>query len=159
MRLIIKTSENILANLFYLIALLNATSLTARPEFFNVYNKLPNVIEYLFSNQIQVQSKVSDGIIFERRHPAQGGIAEKGIEELLQYLLKKYDSRFSEGVSAYWTLQISLARNKNNGSKWYSYANSLPDGIQTIKIKRPVNWLEQWVRGWTPVEEKKVIVY
>jgi len=144
-------------HLLVLLALLNATSLIAGPEFYNVLEKLPNMLDYLVSNQLQTQSKVSGGIIYERRHP--GGEAEKGFEELLQYTLKKYDSRFSEGVSAYWTVQIMMARVKAIGSKWYSYAKNLPDGIQTIKIKRPVNWLEQWVRGWSSVEEKKVLVY
>ena len=152
----IKTSSNILAHLFYVIALLNATSLTATPEFHNVFEKTPSMNEYLLRNQIQTQSKVSGGIIYERRHP--GGKAEEGFEELLQYTLKKYDSRFSEGVSAYWTLQIRMAR-AVEGSKWHSYAKSLPYGIQTIKIKPPINWLELWVRGWGSVEEKKVLVY
>ena len=152
----IKISGNILACLFHVIALLNATSLTATPDFHNVLLKSPNMNKYLFENQYQPQSKVSGGVFYERRHP--GGIAEKGFAEVLQETLQKYDSRFSEGVNAYWTVAINLARILE-GSKWHSYAMSLPVGIQTIKTKRPKHWTEERVRSWTDVEEFKVIVY
>ena len=111
---------------------------------------------YLYNNQIQQESKVSDGVIYTRAHP--GGKVEKGFEEVLQETLKIYDSRFSQGVSAYWTFQIRLAREKS-GSKWHSFAKSLPCGIQTIKMRTPATWLYQRVTRWSDVGERKVIVY
>ena len=139
-----------------MIALLNVTSLIALPEFHDVLKKSPDMYSYLLSNQIQMESEVSDGVIYERQHP--GGDAEKGFNQVLQEALKKYDSRFSEGVSAYWTFQIRIAR-ETPGSKWHSYAKSLPYGIQTIKRKVPLHWFEERVHKWSPVWERKVIVY
>ena len=111
---------------------------------------------YLYEDQIQPESKVSDGVIYSRSHP--GGKADDGFGEVLQETLKKYDSRFSQGVNAYWTFQIRLAR-VNSGSKWHSYAKSLPSGIQTIKRRTPARWMAERVVGWSDVAEKKVIVY
>ena len=111
---------------------------------------------YLYEDQIQPESKVSDGVIYSRTHP--GGRADNGFGEVLQDLLKRYDYRFSDGVDAYWTFQIRLAR-VNSGSKWHSYAKSLPSGIQTIKRRTPSRWFAERVVGWSDVAEKKVIVY
>jgi len=135
---------------------LNATSLTAVPEFHNVLLKSPSMAEYLYENQIQEESKVSNGVIYIRTHP--GGVADDGFAQSLQETLKKYDSRFSQGVSAYWTFQIKLAREKS-GSKWHSYAKSLPGGIQTIKRRAPTGWRGERVTSWTGVRNVKVIVY
>ena len=114
------------------------------------------MINYLYENQIQPQSKVSDGVIYTRTHP--DGTVENGFAEVLQETLKKYDVRFSQGVSAYWTVQIRIAR-KVSGSKWHSYAKSLPTGIQTIKRRKPTNWMGQRVVAWSDVADMKVIVY
>ena len=131
-------------------------SLTDAPEFHNVLIKSPSMANYLYNNQIQPESKVSDGVIYSRTHP--GGEADNGFGEVLQETLKKYDSRFSQGVNAYWTFQIRLAR-VNSGSKWHSYAKSLPSGIQTIKRRTPSRWFAERVVGWLDVAEMKVIVY
>ena len=111
---------------------------------------------YLYHNQVQTGSKVSDGVLYTYQHP--GGQAEQGFGEVLQEASKKYDSRFSQGVSAYWTFQIKIART-NSPSKWHSYAKSLPVGIQTIKRRRPTHWLGTGVTSWSDVHEFKVIVY
>ena len=112
--------------------------------------------KYLYENQIQPQSKVSDGVIYTRMH--RGGMVETGFAEVLQETLKKYDLRFSQGVSAYWTVAIRIAR-RNSGSKWHSYAWGLPVGVQTIKVKTPKHWFAERVRSWLDVKEKKVLVY
>ena len=126
------------------------------PEFHDVLQKSPNMAKYLYENQIQLESKVSDGVIYTRMH--RGGMVETGFAEVLQETLKKYDLRFSQGVSAYWTFQIRIAR-KNSGSKWHSYAKSLPSGIQTIKRRKPTGWMGERVTSWSDVAERKVIVY
>jgi len=131
----------------------------AVPEFHDVLEKSPNMAKYLYENQIQLESKVSDGVIYTRMH--RGGMVETGFAEVLQETLKKYDLRFSQGVSAYWTFQIRIAR-KNKGSKFHSYAKSLPTGIQTIKRRLPTSWMGgsgDMVFTWSDVAEKKVIVY
>merc|ERR1719430_899572 len=61
---------------------LNATSLTAVPEFHDVLIKSPNMANYLYEDQIQSESKVSDGVIYSRSHP--GGKADDGFGEVLQ---------------------------------------------------------------------------
>jgi len=143
--------------LLVLLASLNVTCLIATPEFHNVLKNSPDMYSYLLSNQIQMESEVKDGVLYERQHP--DGQAEKGFSQVLQETLKKYDSRFSEpGVSAYWTFQIRIAR-EQPGSKWHSYAKSLPLGIQTIKRRVPKLWFEERVMNWNPVWERKVIVY
>ena len=146
-----------------MIASLNVASLTAepQPEFHNVLQKSTSMAKFLYINQIQLESKVSDGVLYERQHT--GGLAEAGFAQVLQETLPKYDSRFSQGVNGYWTFQIKLAR-ANSGSKWHSFAKSLPDGIQTIKRRRPTKWKtmangDTWVEKWTDVKEFKVIVY
>ena len=137
-------------------------SLSAAPYFHNVLIKSPNMANYLYEDQIQPESKVSDGVIYSRTHP--GGRADNGFGEVLQDLLKRYDYRFSQGpqnsqgLDAYWTFQIRLAR-VNSGSKWHSYAKSLPSGIQTIKRRIPTKWFAERVVGWLDVAEMKVIVY
>ena len=127
------------------------------PEFLNVLYESPSMMDYLYNNQIQRDSKVSDGVIYERRHP--GGQADLGFEQLLQETMTKFDSRFSQGVSPYWTFQITLAR-KNSGSKWHNYANSLPAGIQTIRWRKPIKWATSLTQiTWSDVRTTKVIVY
>ena len=127
------------------------------PEFFDVLYESPSMRDYLYNNQIQRDSKVSDGVIYERRHP--GGQADLGFEQVLQEIMTKYDSRFSQGVSPYWTFQIRLAR-MNSGSKWHNYANSLPAGIQTIRWRKPIKWATSLTQiTWSDVRTTKVIVY
>ena len=158
---IIKTSGNILVFLFHGIAVLDDTSVTATPEIYIAVEKFTKkgpMREYLYDNQIQQEAQVKDGVIYERRHPGDGGKGEEGFEELLQETFKLYDTRFSEGVSAYWTVAIRIAR-RNPGSKWHSYAKKLPIGVQTIKVKTPKHWFSERVRSWLDVKEKKVLVY
>ncbi|ROS00268.1 hypothetical protein EDC56_2906 [Sinobacterium caligoides] len=140
----------------FVVSLFAANSVVANPSFHNALQNSPNMANYLYSNQIQQESKVSDGVFYSRQHP--GAKAENGFAEVLQETLKKYDDRFSQGVSAYWTFQIRLAR-KNSGSKWHSYAKSLPTGVQTIKRRIPVKWMGERVTSWSDVREMKVIVY
>lgn len=126
------------------------------PGFHEVFLKCPSMATYLYSNQIQHESKVDGGVIYTRMHP--GGDAESGFAEVLAATMPKFDQRFSEGVNAYWTLHIRLART-NSGSKWHSYAKGLPTGIQTIKRKTPTSWMGERVTGWSSVHSFKVIVY
>ena len=115
--------------------------------------------KHFLANQHDSQSKMSDGVMYLANH--RSGAAENVIAEVLQETLKKYDSRFSQGVSAYWTFQIRIAR-KNKESKYHSYAKSLPTGIQTIKRSVPKDVMGSSgdkVFTWHDVAEKKVIVY
>ena len=112
--------------------------------------------DYFFGNQIHSQSKVIDGVIYLTNH--RNGMAEAVIDQVLQETLKMYDSRFSQGVSAYWTFHIRIAR-KSSGSNFHSYAKSLPTGIQTIKRRLPTTWMGETVLTWSDVAEMKVIVY
>ena len=115
--------------------------------------------KHFLANQHDSQSKMSDGVMYLANH--RSGAAENVIAEVLQETLKKYDSRFSQGVSAYWTFQIRIAR-KNKQSKFHSYAKSLPTGIQTIKRSVPKDVMGgsgDKVFTWHDVAEKKVIVY
>ena len=144
-----------------MIAVLDDTSVTETPEIYIAVEKFTKkgpIRDYLYDNQIQQEAEVKDGVIYERRHPADGGKAEKGIAEILQETFKLYDTRFSEGVSAYWTVAIRIAR-RNSGSKWHSYAKRLPVGVQTVKVKTPKHWFAERVRTWLDVKEKKVLVY
>merc|ERR1712198_511459 len=66
-----------------------------------------------------------------------------GLKESLRLFcktLKTHDVRFTQGVDAYWTLQIWVAR-KNRRSNFHSYAKNLPTGIQTIKVRLPTAWM------------------
>ena len=158
---IIETSVYILVFLFHVIAVLDDTSVTETPEIYIAVEKFTKkgpIRDYLYDNQIQQEAEVKDGVIYERRHPAHGGKSEEGIAEILQETFKLYDTRFSEGVSAYWTVAIRIAR-RNSGSKWHSYAWGLPVGVQTIKVKTPKHWFSERVRSWLDVKEKKVLVY
>lgn len=114
------------------------------------------MVKFLYSNQIQDESKVENGVFYSRDHP--GGEMEAAFSRLLQAAMGSYDSRFKEGVSAYWTVSIRLAR-RNPGSKWYSYAITLPEGIQTIKRRKPTSWMYERVTGWSDVASFKVLVY
>ena len=138
-----------------MIALHNVKSLIAEPEFHNVLKNRLHMYDHLLRNRLHEQSDFKGGVIYERRH--HGGKIEKAFAEVLQETLQKYDSRFAEGVSAYWTFQIRIARFQN--SKWRTYAKSLPRGIRTIKIRYPALWQSEQVMGWTAVKERKVIVY
>jgi len=102
------------------------------------------------------QAKVSGGVIYLPNHLSGG--AERVIETLLQETLETHDVRFTQGVDAYWTLQIWLAR-KNRRSNFHSYAKNLPTGIQTIKMRLPTAWMGTTVLTWSKVAEKRVIVY
>ena len=126
------------------------------PEFHNVLHNSPSMRDYLYNNQIQRESKVSGGVIYDRRQP--GGQAEAGFEQVLQETMTKYDSRFSQGVSPYWTFQIRIAR-MNSGSKWHYYAKGLPAGIQTIRWRKPIKWETYFSSTWSDVRTTKVIVY
>jgi hypothetical protein len=130
--------------------------LIAEPAFHQVLTSSPNMASYLYSNQIQQESKVENGVIYTRQHP--GAEAENGFAQVLQATLPKFDSRFAQGISAYWTVQIRLAR-KNPKSKWHNYAKNLPTGIQTIKRRIPTNWMSERVTGWSDVRSFKVLVY
>lgn len=126
------------------------------PAFHEVLKASPHVASYMYSNQIQMESKVSGGVIYTRQHP--GAEAESGFGELICKVMPKYDSHFSQGVSVYWTFQIRLAH-VNSGSKWHTYAKGLPTGIQTITRKSPTHWSSQRVTGWSSARSFKVIVY
>ena len=130
--------------------------IASHPEFETVFENSPSMRDYLYNNQYQQESDVINGVIYENRHS--GGLVENGFDQVLQETMKKFDSRFSQGVSPYWTLQIRIAR-KNIGSKWHHYANSLPVGIQTIKWRKPKKWLGRRVMAWSDVQTSKVIVY
>ncbi len=131
-------------------------SVYAEPAFHDVLVKSSSMANFMYSNQIQQESKVSGGVIYTRQHP--GGLAESGFGQVLGTVLPKYDERFSQGVSAYWTFQIRLAR-KNPKSKWHEYAKNLPTGIQTIKRKKPDRWMGERVTTWSDTREFKVLVY
>lgn len=126
------------------------------PSFHDVLVNSPSMASYLYNNQIQMESKVSAGVLYSRMHP--GAEAESGFGQVLAATMPKFDSRFADGVSAYWTFAIRLAR-VNSGSKWHSYAKGLPTGIQTIQRKAPTNWSSQRVTGWSDTRSFKVIVY
>ena len=96
------------------------------PAFHTVLKNSPDMASYLYSNQIQQESKVENGVIYTRQHP--GAKPENGFAEVLATTMPKFDSRFSQDVNPYWTFQIRLAR-KNSGSKWHNYAKSLPTGM------------------------------
>ena len=115
------------------------------------------MMEYIFDNQLWRGSAVSNGVFHTYQHP--GAKVERGFEEVLQEAVKQYDSwTFPQDVNAYWTFQIRLAR-RNSHSKWHSYAKTLPVGIQTIKIRKPKNWMGTLVTKWNDVKEVKVIIY
>jgi len=114
--------------------------------------------DHFYGDQNRRTSKVSDGVIYLDNGSSANFKTEGVIAELLQDTLKMVDSRFSQGVNAYWTFHIRLAR-KNSGSKFHSYAKSLPTGIQTIKTRQPFRWMGSKVLSWSGVSEKKVIVY
>jgi len=141
-----------------LILCLQADSLlgVAVPEFHNFFVKNQNIANYFYGNHQHAECKVEDGVIYLPNHSSNE--AEKIIGEILQETLKPYDSRFSQGVSAYWTLHIKVAR-RNRASPLHSYAKSLPTGIQTIKRRLPAVWMGLTVMDWSDVAEKKVIVY
>jgi len=141
-----------------LILCLQADSLlgVAVPEFHNFLND--QLADHFYGDQSRRTSKVSDGVIYLDNGSSANVKTEGVIAELLQDTLKMVDSRFSQGVNAYWTFHIRLAR-KNSGSKFHSYAKSLPTGIQTIKRRLPTRWLGSKVLAWSGVSEKKVIVY
>ena len=126
------------------------------PEFHNFLND--QLADHFYGDQSRRTSKVSDGVIYLDNGSSANVKTEGVIAELLQDTLKMVDSRFSQGVNAYWTFHIRLAR-KNSGSKFHSYAKSLPTGIQTIKRRLPTRWLGSKVLAWSGVSEKKVIVY
>ena len=128
----------------------------AEPAFHDVLKNSSNMASYLYSNQIQQESKVEGGVIYTRQHP--GAKAENGFAQVLAATMPKFDARFSQGVNPYWTFQIRLAR-VNSGSKWHNYAKNLPTGIQTIKRRVPTSWMSERVTGWSSVREFKVIVY
>jgi len=137
------------------IVLLNVKTLNAEPEFHNVLKNSPHLYDRLLRNQLHEQADEKDGILYERRLP--GGKVEKTLEEVLQETLQKYDSRFAEGVSAYWTFQIRIAR--FNSGEWRTYAKSLPRGIQTIKVRYSALWQSERTMGWTGIKKIKVLVY
>ena len=138
-------------------ALLFSTTVFAEPAFHELLSNSPQMANYMYSNQIQQESKVENGIIYTRQHP--GAMAENGFGQVLQTSIKKYDSRFAtDGLSAYWTFQIRLAR-KNSKSKWHNYAKSLPTGVQTIKRRSPTHWMGERVTSWSSSKEFKVFVY
>ena len=127
------------------------------PGFHYLLRNSPNMMEYIFENQLWKGSVVSNGVFHTYQHP--GAKVERGFEEVLQEAVKQYDSwTFPQDVNAYWTFQIRLAR-RNSDSKWHSYAKTLPVGIQTIKIRKPKNWVGTTVTKWKDVKEVKVIVY
>ena len=138
----------------------HGVSLNARsdvPGFHYLLRNSPNMMEYIFENQLWKGSVVSNGVFHTYQHP--GGKVERGFEEVLQEAVKQYDSwTFPQDVNAYWTFQIRLAR-RNSDSKWHSYAKTLPVGIQTIKIRKPKNWMGTLVTKWNDVKEVKVIIY
>ena len=138
------------------LALCFSGSVSAEPAFHDVLKNSRNMASYLYSNQIQQESKVEGGVIYTRQHP--GGDVENGFAEVLAVTMPKFDARFAQGISPYWTFKIRLAR-KNTKSKWHSYAKNLPTGIQTIKRRVPTNWMSERVTGWSGVKEFKVIVY
>merc|ERR1712212_158352 len=127
-----------------------SVSLNARsdvPGFHYLLRNSRNMMEYIFENQLWEGSVVSNGVFHTYQHP--GGKVERGFEEVLREAVKHYDS---------WTFQIRLAR-RNSDSKWHSYAKTLPVGIQTIKIRKPKNWVGTTVTKWKDVKEVKVIIY
>ncbi|PAJ71596.1 hypothetical protein CJF42_25765 [Pseudoalteromonas sp. NBT06-2] len=128
----------------------------AKPDFHKLLEKSPSMASYLYNNQIQSESKVDSGVIYTRQHP--GSKPENGFGELLAVTMPKYDARFSNELSAYWTFQIRLAR-QNEGSKWHTFAKNLPTGVQTIKRRSPKHWMGQRVTSWSDVKEFKVLVY
>merc|ERR1712212_552055 len=136
-----------------------SVSLNARsdvPGFHYLLRNSPNMMEYIFENQLWKGSVVSNGVFHTYQHP--GGKVERGFEDVLQEAVKHYDSRtFPQDVNAYWTFQIRLAR-RNSHSKWHSYAKTLLVGIQTIKIRKPKNWMGTMVTKWNDVKEVKVII-
>ena len=140
---------------YFLIVSLNARSDV--PGFHYLLRNSPNMMEYIFENQLWKGSVVSNGVFHTYQHP--GGKVERGFEDVLQEAVKHYDSwTFPQDVNAYWTFQIRLAR-RNSHSKWHSYAKTLPVGIQTIKIRKPKNWMGTLVTKWNDVKEVKVIIY
>jgi len=147
------THRVLLASLF---ALSFSGYVAAEPAFHAVLQNSPAMAKYLYSNQIQQESKVENGVIYTRQHP--GAQVETGFSQVLSATMPKFDPRFSQGIHPYWTFQIRLAR-KNPGSKWHNYAKNLPTGIQTIKRRSPTRWQSERVTSWSDVKEFKVIVY
>jgi len=139
-----------------LLSLFASVYASAEPAFHEVLSKSPLMAKHLYSNQIQQESKVSDGVIYTRQHP--GGETEGGFAQVLQQTLSKYDAKLAKEINAYWTFQIRLAR-KNTGSKWHKYAKSLPTGVQTIKRRKPSRWMSERVTSWSDTQEFKVLVY
>lgn len=139
-----------------LVLLLMPIAVQATPDWHQVLAKSPNLANVLYSNQIQQESKVENGVIYSRQQP--GGRNENAISELFSNTMFKFDSRFKSGVNPYWTFHIRLAR-VNSGSKWHNFAKNLPTGIQTIKRRIPTHWMGERVTSWSDVQEFKVIVY
>jgi len=139
------------------LALMISTPAFAEPAFHKLLSKAPAMANYMYSNQIQQESKVQDGRIFTRQHP--GATAENGFGQVLQIAFADLAPELhKQKVSAYWTFQIRLAR-KNPKSKWHKYAITLPTGIQTIKRKKPERWMGERVTSWSSSKEFKVFVY
>lgn len=131
-------------------------SVLTLPDFHQVLVDSPAVANLLYATQIQRESKVEGDIIYQWQTPL--AEAESAVAQVLNALMPKSDARFANGISAYWTFQIRIAR-RNSGSKWHNYAKNLPTGVQTIKRKSPTNWSGNRITGWTGVREFKVIVY
>lgn len=136
--------------------LLTPFAVQATPDWHQVLAKSPNLANVLYSNQIQQESKVENGVIYTRQQP--GARDEAAIGELLANTMYKFDSKFKSEVNPYWTFHIRLAR-VNSGSKWHGFAKNLPTGIQTIKRRVPTHWMGERVTSWSDVREFKVFVY
>lgn len=134
--------------------LLGVSRELATPEFHNVNAASPTAMNILYHTQIQQESKVDGGVIYQWQTP--GADAENAIAELMAATFPRFG--LPDGVNGYWTAQIRLAR-RNSGSKWHSHANGLPTGIQTIKRKSPTRWMSNRITGWSSVREFKVLVY
>merc|ERR1712060_687800 len=87
-------------------------SLNARsdvPGFHYLLRNSPDMMEYIFDNQLWRGSAMSNGVFHTYQHP--GAKVERGFEEVLQEAVKQYDSwTFPQDVNAYWSFQIRLAR-------------------------------------------------
>merc|ERR1712212_1185642 len=68
-------------------------SLNARsdvPGFHYLLRNSPDMMEYIFDNQLWRGSAVSNGVFHTYQHP--GAKVERGFEEVLQEAVKQYDS-------------------------------------------------------------------
>lgn len=144
----------------------NQTRNDGWPSFhFEVFHFCPHLINFMYENQVHPQSRVDpSNVIYDAQHP--GALAEDGFAEVLQQTLPKFydypvgyrlNDRPAE-ISAYWTLHMRIARGSED-SQWHDFASSLPEGINRIYVKKPLQWNGDHVTLFSSQTGYNILVY